>query len=328
MKPIIQAEQLSKTYRVHQKNPGFWGSVSSLIKRDYKQVEAVKNINVSIGEGELVGFIGPNGAGKTTTLKMLAGLLHPTSGSANVMGFTPWERRQGFLQRFSIVMGQKAQLWWDLPLYDSLLLQRDIYRIPQSEFQANLEELIDLLSLTPFLKVQVRKLSLGQRMRGELAAALIFQPRVLFLDEPTIGLDVMVQKKVRDFIRTYRQRHGGTIILTSHYLEDVRELCERVVMIDHGTIVYDGLTQDLINRHVDHKKIVLKLSHPVTKEELSRYGEVVSFKDVKVTLQVPRSETAQRASAVLATMPVIDISIKDPSLEDVVQELFTGKDLA
>jgi ABC-2 type transport system ATP-binding protein len=326
--PIITTNKLTKHYRVHQKNPGFFGSIQGLVKRNYKTVEAVKEISLSIQEGELIGFIGPNGAGKTTTLKMLSGLLHPSGGSAQVMGYVPWERPKDFLKQFSIVMGQKAQLWWDLPLYDSLLLQRDIYEIDQIVFQKNLDEMISLLDLSSFLKIQVRKLSLGQRMRGELAAALIYHPRVLFLDEPTIGLDVVVQKKVRDFIRTYRQRHGGTIILTSHYLEDVRELCESVVIIDHGVIAYDGSTQDLINQYVDHKQIVLTLSRPVKRSDLEKYGQIVSYRDSKATIQVNRTDTAKQASAALAGLPATDISIKDPSLEDVVQELFTGQDTA
>jgi ABC-2 type transport system ATP-binding protein len=326
--PAITTQNLSKEFKVAQKEPGLVGSLKSLVNRQYKTVQAVKGINVTINEGELVGFIGPNGAGKTTTLKMLSGLLHPSGGTATVLGYTPWHRKKEFLKQFSLVMGQKAQLWPDLPLYDSLLLQQAIYEIPEDRFKANLAELTQLLGLEKFVKTQVRKLSLGQRMRGELAAAFIYQPKVLFLDEPTIGLDVVVQRTVREFIKEYRQRHNATIILTSHYLDDVRELCERLIVIDKGTVAYDGATEDLIRQHVDHKRIVLTFSQPVAREALVEFGEVTSYGKVKASLQVPRAETSQRAAAVLTKLPVEDISIEEPGLESVVRELFSGKDYA
>lgn len=325
---IIQAKNLAKTYRVPQKEPGLVGSLRSLVQRQYQVVEAVKKINITIEQGELVGFIGPNGAGKTTTLKMLAGLLYPTSGELTVLGSVPWQRPQQFLRQISLVMGQKHQLWWDLPLSDSLLLQRDIYELAEADFNKSLAELTELLDLNEFLRTPVRKLSLGQRMRGELAAALIYQPSLLFLDEPTIGLDVVAQKKVREFIATYQARHNATIILTSHYLDDVRELCRRLIMIDHGSIVFDGLTDDLINKHVDHKRIVLTFSKPVQRQDIEPFGHITDFQPLKVTLQVPRQETSKQAAAVLTKLPVEDIAIEDPSLEDVVRELFTDKDYA
>lgn len=328
MTAIITTNHLSKEYRVHEKEPGFIASVRGLFKRHYKTISAVKDINISIEAGELIGFIGPNGAGKTTTLKMLSGLLHPSSGTATVMGFTPWERKKEYLKRFSLVMGQKAQLWWDLPLYDSLLLQRDIYEMSQHDFDESLAELTELLGLASFHKVQVRKLSLGQRMRGELAAAFIYRPRVLFLDEPTIGLDIIVQRKVRDFIADYQKSHGATIVLTSHYLEDVSELCPRIIVIDHGRVAYDGLTQELIAKHVDHKRIVLTFAKPVSAEDLALYGTVTNYKSHQATLQVPRQETSSRAAAVLAKFPVTDVAIEEPSLSDVARELFTGRDYA
>ena len=320
--PIIQTENLTKTYRVHRKEPGLLGSLRGLVNRQHEDIEAVKAINLSIAEGELVGFIGPNGAGKTTTLKMLSGLLHPTSGTATVMGHTPWERRKEFLQRFSLVMGQKAQLWWDLPLYDSLLLQRDIYEMDKADFQASLDELTELLDLEKFLKVQTRKLSLGQRMRGELAAAFIYRPRILFLDEPTIGLDVVVQRKIRDFIKTYRAKHNATIILTSHYLDDVRELADRLIVIDHGTVAFDGQTDELIRKHVTHKRIALVFSQDIDRADLESFGTVTSFQGTKAAIRVPRAETSQRASALLTKLPVADISIEEPKLESVVRKLF------
>lgn len=325
---LIQTHNLHKAFKVHKKEPGLSGSMKSLFKREYKTVNAVENVSLSIEEGELVGFIGPNGAGKTTTLKMLSGLLHPTSGTATVLGHTPWERNKDFLKQFSLVMGQKAQLWWDLPLYDSLLLQRDIYDVDKALFEETLEEITELLDLKPFLKIQVRKLSLGQRMRGELAVALIYRPKVLFLDEPTIGLDVVVQKKVRDFIQEYNKRHNATIVLTSHYLDDVRELAKRLIIIDHGAIYYDGLTEDLIQKHVDHKRISLSFDKEVKKEDLKQYGKVVSFSPHKAAIQVPRGETTQIAAKVLTSLPVSDISIEEPNLESVVRELFSGKDYA
>lgn len=328
MPPVITTHDLTKEYKVHQKEPGLVGSLRGLIRRQYKTISAVKKINLTIAAGELVGFIGPNGAGKTTALKMLSGLLYPTSGTATVMGYTPWERRKDFLKQFSMVMGQKAQLWWDLPLYDSLLLQKDIYEINQAAFEQSLAELTALLDLQAFLQIQVRKLSLGQRMRGELAAAFIYQPRVLFLDEPTIGLDIVVQKKIRQFLKTYQARHQATIILTSHYLDDVRELCPRLIIIDHGAVAYDGPTEELIKKHVDHKRIVLTLGGEVSQDNVAKFGRITSFKPPRVALQVPRGETTTRAAAMLQQLPVEDISIEEPRLEDVVRELFSGQDYA
>ncbi|OGY35493.1 MAG: ABC transporter [Candidatus Andersenbacteria bacterium RIFCSPLOWO2_02_FULL_46_11] len=328
MSVIINIKDLSKSYQVHQKEPGFIGSIQGLFNRRYKTITAVDNISLSIQTGELVGFIGPNGAGKTTTLKMLSGLLYPTSGTATVMDYTPWQRKRDFLKNFSLVMGQKAQLWWDLPLYDSLLLQRDIYEIDKSVFRSSLQELTELLDLDKFLKVQVRKLSLGQRMRGELAAALVYHPQVLLLDEPTIGLDIVVQKKVRKFIKQYQQKYNATIILTSHYLDDVRELARRLVIIDHGRIAYDGSTENLIKQHVDHRRIVLTFFQPVAKTALLPYGQIIKYQPLHTILHVPRNQTTKRAAQLLTKFPVEDISIDEPSLENVVRELFTNQNYA
>ncbi len=291
-------------------------------------VEAVKGIDLTISHGQLIGFIGPNGAGKTTTIKMLSGLLYPTTGQANVLGFTPWQRKKDYLKQISLVMGQKAQLWWDLPLYDSLLLQRDIYEMTKPDFNQSLLELTELLELKDFLKIQVRKLSLGQRMRGELAAALIYYPKVLFLDEPTIGLDVVVQKKIREFIKHYQQQHQATIILTSHNLDDVRQLADRLVIIDHGQIAFNGTTTELINRHVDHKRIVLTFTQPINKSDLEPFGQVTKFNPHRASIQVPRADTTRRAAALLEKLPIEDITIEEPSLENVVRELFTKQDYA
>jgi ABC-2 type transport system ATP-binding protein len=325
---LIQTDNLQKTYRIHRKEAGLTGSVRSFFHRRYEEVAAVKPISLAINEGELVGFIGPNGAGKTTTLKMLSGLLHPTAGSAQVLGFTPWERRKAFLKQISLVMGQKHQLWWDLSLSDSLLLQRDIYEMNETEFKSNLEQLTALLDLKPILNIQVRKLSLGQRMRGELAAALIYRPKLLFLDEPTIGLDVVVQHSIRQFIADYRKRHNATIVLTSHYLDDVRELCERLLIIDHGQIMFDGSPDSLIANHINHKLIVLTFAKRQQKKDLLTYGRITEYEPLKASLQVPRERTSAVAGELLAKFPIHDISIEEPSLEDVVRELFTKHDYA
>ena len=325
MQYAISTKNLSRTFKVHVKEEGFKGSLSSIFNRIYKEVEAVKNVNLSIEEGELVGFIGPNGAGKTTTLKMLSGLLHPTGGTAQVLGYTPWERKMPYLEQISLIMGQKAQLWWDLSLQDSLLLQKDIYGVPEKEFLATRDEIVELLDLSPIMGTQVRKLSLGQRMRGELAAALIYKPRILFLDEPTIGLDVIVQKQIREFIVRYNKSRNATILLTSHYLDDVRELCKRLIIIDHGSIQYDGDTEKLIREHVKHKRIILTFTKDVQENDLKKFGKIVMENGVKASIQVPRESTAAIAASLLEQFPVEDISIEDPSLEDVVHELFTKK---
>ncbi|PIT98500.1 MAG: ABC transporter [Candidatus Andersenbacteria bacterium CG10_big_fil_rev_8_21_14_0_10_54_11] len=328
MGSIIEVKELAKSYIVYHKEPGLVGSLRSLYCRRKDTVAAVKDITLSIGEGELVGFIGPNGAGKTTTLKMLSGLLHPSGGHATVLGYTPWQRQPAYLEQVSLVMGQKNQLWWDLPLIDSLLLQKDLYNVSESAWQESLAELIELLDLEKILTVQVRRLSLGQRMRAELAAALIYRPKVLFLDEPTIGLDIVVQRKIREFIKQYKQRHRATIILTSHYLDDVRELADRIIIIDQGEIRFDGTADQLIKQHVNHRRIVLNFTQPVERATLEKAGRLINFEPHRATLQVPRTKTSSIAAELLAALPVEDIAIAEPSLEDVVRELFSGKDYA
>lgn len=326
MQYSISTENLSRTFKVHTKKGGIKGSIQSIFSREYKEVKAVENVNLHIHEGELVGFIGPNGAGKTTTLKMLSGLLHPTSGTAQVLGYTPWKRDMKYLQQISLIMGQKAQLWWDLSLEDSLLLQKDIYAVNDAEFKQSHDELVELLDLAPILGTQVRKLSLGQRMRGELAAALIYNPKILFLDEPTIGLDVIVQKQIREFILEYNKSRNATILLTSHYLDDVRELCDRLIIIDHGTIQYDGDTEQLIREHVKEKRIILTFTKDVQEKDLASFGIIHMNTPSQASMEVPREQTAAVASALLKKFPVEDISIEDPTLEDVVQDLFATKE--
>jgi ABC-2 type transport system ATP-binding protein len=249
----IEAVQLTKHFRVPQKAPGLKGAFTGLFSRRYRDVQAVKGISFTIKEGELVGFLGPNGAGKTTTLKMLSGLLHPSTGAAQVLGFVPWKRERRFQKQFTMIMGQRTQLWWDLPAWDSFLLNQQIFEVPDAEFRSTVQELTELLEIGDLLDVPVKKLSLGQRMKAEFACSLLHTPKVLLLDEPTLGLDVMMQQKVRDFIRRYNQKHRATILLTSHNMDDIADLCSRVILIDHGRILFDGLLTDIHKRYGDGK---------------------------------------------------------------------------
>jgi ABC-2 type transport system ATP-binding protein len=250
---IIEAQRLSKHFRVPQKTPGLRGAIKGIFTREYRDVHAVKEISFTIKEGELVGFLGPNGAGKTTTLKMLSGLLHPTSGDAHVLSFIPWKRERRFQKQFTMIMGQRTQLWWDLPAWDSFLLNKEIFEIPDSEFQTTVKELTELLEIEDLLEIPVKKLSLGQRMKAEFACSLLHSPKVLLLDEPTIGLDVVMQKKVREFILTYNRRRKATILLTSHNMDDVSELCSRIILIDHGQILFDGPLTEIHERYGNGK---------------------------------------------------------------------------
>jgi ABC-2 type transport system ATP-binding protein len=308
MTATILADNLSKTYSVSKKQPGLLGSLKGLIKPVYEEKQAVKNVSFVIDEGELVGFIGPNGAGKTTTLKMLSGLLYPTSGSVRVLGFDPWVREYDFLRQISLVMGQKNQLWWDLPAIESFNLARDIYDIPLATYKKTLKELVSMLEIEDVLNVQVRKLSLGQRMKAELVAALIHSPKILYLDEPTIGLDVVMQQSMRQFLKEYNQKGDGSIILTSHYMDDVKELCKRVIIIDQGSILYDGLLADVIAKFSKHKII----------EVIGAGGEIKTHK-------VLRGRVAQTAATLLKDKGVIDINIKEVEIEDVIRQVFAGK---
>src|SRR5689334_1268733 len=274
---VITVKNLLKYYQVHQKEPGFVGSLKSLVNRKYYDSKAVDDISFEIKEGELIGFIGPNGAGKTTTLKCLSGLLYPTGGEVKVLGFTPFQRKHAFLKQISLVMGQKNQLWWDLPAIDSFLLNKEIYEISDSEYKKTLGDLVDLLDVKDILQVQVRKLSLGQRMKCELIAALIHKPKVLFLDEPTIGLDVLMQQKLRDFIKEYNKKYNSTILLTSHYMKDVEQLCERIIIIDRGKVLYDGELADIVKKYAKHKAITVVFEKPVPREKLEHLGKIESL---------------------------------------------------
>lgn len=319
---IINVESLSKFYKIYQKEPGFLGSVKSLFNRKYYDAKAVDDISFSINEGELVGFIGPNGAGKTTTLKCLSGLLYPTKGEVRVLGFIPFERKKEYLKQIALVMGQKNQLWWDLPAIDSFLLNKEIYEVPDKQYKETVEELSELLDVKDVLNVQVRKLSLGQRMKCELIAALIHSPKVLFLDEPTIGLDVVMQKKLRDFIKEYNARFKATIILTSHYMEDVRQLCERVIIIDHGKVLYDGKLADIVKEYSTNKYLSVTFEKPVDREKLEKLGEIESYDFPKVVLAVPMEKSKHVAAKLLEEFSVDDINIEDPDIEDIVREIF------
>jgi len=320
--PPIAATHLKKYYQVHHKEPGLGGSLKSFFRRKYRDVKAVDDISFEIAAGEIVGFLGPNGAGKTTTLKMLSGLLYPSGGRARVLGFTPNERQPAYLRRMTLVMGQKQQLNWDLPAIETFLVNQAIYEIPDDVYRKTLDELTELLALASLLKKQVRKLSLGERMKCELAAALLHQPQVLFLDEPTIGLDVTMQTKIREFVAEYNRRYQATVILTSHYMADVTALCKRVIVIDHGKLMYDGGLEELAARMAPHKLLRVELASAVDGQNLARYGEVVKAEGQRVELLAPRSKISETAARLLAELPVVDVTIQDPPIEDVITRVF------
>ncbi|HYG24158.1 MAG TPA: ATP-binding cassette domain-containing protein [Verrucomicrobiae bacterium] len=322
--PTIQVNGLTKTFRTYKKEPGFKGALRGLIKRTYEQTVAVKDVNFHIEPGELVGFLGPNGAGKTTTLKMLAGLLYPTSGSASVLGFTPWERKDGYRRQFALLLGQKNQLWWDLPARESLELNARIYGIPDDVRDRTVDELTALLSVRDKLNVAVRELSLGERMKMELIAALLHQPKVLFLDEPTIGLDVVSQKTVREFLREHNRTRKTTILLTSHYMADIQELCERVIIIDKGVISFDGRLSDVVDRFADFKLITIQCESTASYSagQLTKYGEVVDEQPGRLTLKVKRDRVIPACKALLDDLPVSDIDIEEVPIEDVIRRIF------
>ncbi|MBP7832823.1 MAG: ATP-binding cassette domain-containing protein [Candidatus Levybacteria bacterium] len=325
MSKAISVSNLSKTYKIHKKEPGFRGTLKSFINRKYETVTAVKDVSFEINEGELIGFIGPNGAGKTTTLKCLSGLLYPSNGAVQVLGHTPFKRDTNFLKKIALVMGQKNQLWWDLPPTETFLLNKEIYGIPDRRYKETLNDLVELLDVKDVLNTQVRKLSLGQRMKCELIAALLHSPKVLFLDEPTIGLDVVMQKKLRDFIKAYNTKYNATIILTSHYMEDVRQLCERVIVIDHGVILFDGKLDNLIKEHTQHKFITVLFEKDVTREALSKLGKIQEFEFPKAVISVKRTEVNKVTTELLKSFPVIDLNIEEPDIEDIIREVFSKK---
>ncbi|HYR18285.1 MAG TPA: ATP-binding cassette domain-containing protein [Myxococcales bacterium] len=319
---MIAVERLRKSYFVHRREPGLRAALRSLVHRPREEVKAVDGVTFRVGAGERVGFLGPNGAGKTTTLKVLSGLLHPTSGHVSVAEHTPQDRSPDFLRKITLVMGQKQQLLWDLPPSETFLLNRAIYDIPRPQYDETLAELTDLLGLRGLLDKPTRQLSLGERMKCELAVALLHRPRVLFLDEPTIGLDVTMQATVRGFVRAYNERFGATVLLTSHYMDDVAALCPRVLIIDHGRLIYDGSLDELVKRVRPDKRVLLKLSRPVEARDLTKLGSIVSHTDAQAVLQVSQSELQGAVQRALAQLPVVDLTVEDPPLEEVMRELF------
>ncbi|HUM11320.1 MAG TPA: ATP-binding cassette domain-containing protein [Myxococcaceae bacterium] len=319
---MVSVQALRKHYTVHKRPPGLKAALASLFRRVPTVVKAVDGISFEIARGERVGFLGPNGAGKTTTLKVLAGLLHPSSGEVRVDGHVPQRREDVFLKKITLVMGQKQQLLWDLPPSETFALNRAIYEVPEPQFRRTLAELTELLELGDLVNKPTRTLSLGERMKCELAAALIHRPQVLFLDEPTIGLDVSMQVVIRDFIKAYNERTGATLILTSHYMDDVAALCPRVVVIDKGVLSYDGALDDLVRRIRPEKRLVLRLDAPVDRAVLDAVGRVVSSDAAGVTLQVPQDEVNAAVSRALATLPVHDLTVENAPLEEVMSELF------
>ncbi len=322
--PVIEVRGLTKAFRTFKKEPGFRGSIKGLFHRHYEQTLAVKDVNFSVGSGELVGFLGPNGAGKTTTLKMLAGLLYPTSGEARVLGYVPWERDDGYRRQFALLLGQKNQLWWDLPARESLDLNARIYSIPRAAFDRTVDEMTELLAVRDKLNVMVRELSLGERMKMELIASLLHQPKVLFLDEPTIGLDVVSQQTVREFLREYNARQKTTILLTSHYMADIQALCRRVIIIDHGTIFFDGLLSEVVDRFADFKLITIHCEGAQNrpKESLAQYGELIQQEAGSIKLKVKRDRVIPVCKALLDDLPVSDIDIEEVPIEDVIRQIF------
>ena len=323
MSPTITVEQLSKTYQVPEREAGFSAAVRSFFKRKYKDVKAVQEVNFTIAQGEIVGFLGPNGAGKTTTLKMLSGLLHPTGGKASVLDYIPWELKPEYLRSMTLVMGQRNRLSWDIPAADSFLLNQAIYRIPDDEYKKTYKELDELLELDPLMKKPVRNLSLGERMKCEIAAGLLHRPKVLFLDEPTIGLDITGQVRIREFLREYNRRTGATILLTSHYMADVTALCERIIIIHQGQLKYDGGITDL-SRKIAPFKLIGVLLTDADSHNLSKYGTPVQNEEDadKKYIQVKAEDVTQITSRLLADLPVHDITITDPPIEDVIEQAF------
>lgn len=316
----IHVDDLRKTYVVPEREAGLRASLKSLIRRRSREIKAVDRITFDIAPGEVVGFLGPNGAGKTTTLKMLSGLLYPTAGELRVLGHVPQQREKQFLRQITLVMGNRNQLQWDIPALDSFELNRAIYRIPQDEFKRTRDDFIELLDLQALVHKPVRNLSLGERMKMEIVGALLHRPKVLFLDEPTIGLDVTMQKRIRTFIAEYNRRYGATVLLTSHYMADVEALCKRVIVIHHGQILFDGPLSSLGAQFAAYKTIVITVEDPTL--PLDIYGEVISREDDKVTLRVPKADTSRVTARLLQDVPHTDLTIEDPPIEDVIERVF------
>ena len=319
---IIEANGLTKTYRVAQKKPGFLGAVRGLFRRTYKEVQAVQDVSFRIESGEMVAFLGPNGAGKTTTLKMLSGLIYPTRGTARVLDFVPWDRADAFRRRFSLIMGQKNQLWWDLPAADSFHLHREIYSIPSDQFDITLGELTEMFQVKELTRQPVRELSLGERMKMELIAALLHRPKLLLLDEPTIGLDIVAQVTIQKCLKDYNANRGVTMLLTSHYMRDVEALCKRLLIITHGKVIYDGAISGIIEQFGRTKLVKLQFAGETTPAGLERFGEIVQEEGPAADLKVDRTRVAEVLGAILDRYTVIDMSVQDPPLDQMIARVF------
>jgi ABC-2 type transport system ATP-binding protein len=320
--PIIQTTGLNKSYFSTKRGSGVGAAVKALFKPEKTEVKAVQNVNLSIEEGEIVGFLGPNGAGKTTTLKMLTGILFPTSGECRVLGHTPTDRKPEMLRQISLVMGNKQQLWWDLPALDSFLVFKELYEVSDAVYKRRLDQLIEALQLADKVETQVRRLSLGERMKCELVAALLYAPKVIFLDEPTLGLDVVSQKRIREFLQELHREDGSTIVLTSHYMQDVQELCKRVVIIDHGTVVFDDTLDSLGSMYSSESLINLTFERDVPEADLVKYGVVSDVNGNTAKIQVDRTDVPHVLSGVLSALPVQTLSVEEPPLEEVIRRLF------
>jgi len=321
----VRVKNLTKNYSGYKKDPGISGSFKSLFNRKYETVKAVEDISFKIEEGELIGFIGPNGAGKTTTLKCLSGLLYQTSGEIEILGYKPQERNYKFLKQIGLIMGQKNQLWWDLPAADSFILQKEIYQISNSSYKKTLSDLLDLLDGHDIYKIPVKKLSLGQRMKMEIVSVLLHNPKVLFLDEPTIGLDVVMQKSLREFLKEYNKKYNSTVLLTSHYMKDVEELCKRVIVINHGKILYDGELSSLIKKFSPYKNIGITFKENIEPKNFETFGEIDEYENQKLQLFVKRESASDAVSKILSKYEVEDINIEDPEIEDVIRKVFGDK---
>jgi len=320
--PIVVVENLSKVYPVAVKEPGIKGTLAHFIRRNYRTVKAVQDVSFEIQAGEVVGFLGANGAGKTTTLKMLTGLIHPSSGRVRIAGHVPFRRQASFLQKITLVMGQKQQLIWDLPAMDSLKINAAVYGISDAEFNQRVGELVEMLSLEGKLNQPVRKLSLGERMKAELLAALLHRPEVLFLDEPTLGLDINAQVSVRDFLRDYNQRYQATVLLTSHYMADITALCDRVLLIHEGQLIYDGSLDGLLDRFAPYREVKVELAHPIPQDKLLPYGELEAMDGRQVRLLVRREALTRTVAQILAELEVLDLTVTDPPVEEVIGRVF------